>query len=179
MHRRPILSSQPPIPMTYILVETRTEQPITLTQLGDEGERVFPCLTARNAQWHYSLLAQDRHRMVCIFDAPDAESVRQAYRTAQINFHRIWAADPRSLCPNPAPDDAPRWVLEGLRRPLTEAEWQDLPQQFPKHTPAWMTAYLARDRRQMIWELAGDPPADQPWFEHCWPADRLTLSSFS
>jgi hypothetical protein len=43
-------------------------------------------------EWRYSLLSADRHRMICTFEAPDAESVRQAYRQADVGFSKVWTA---------------------------------------------------------------------------------------
>jgi hypothetical protein len=31
--------------------------------------------------------------MICEFEAPDAESVREAFRTAGIAFERVWTAN--------------------------------------------------------------------------------------
>jgi hypothetical protein len=43
--------------------------------------------------WRRSSLAMDKLRMVCEFEAPDAESVREAFRTAGIPYERAWTAD--------------------------------------------------------------------------------------
>jgi hypothetical protein len=41
--------------------------------------------------WRRSLLSADRLRMVCQYDAPDAESVRKVQREAGNGFDRVWA----------------------------------------------------------------------------------------
>ena len=38
-------------------------------------------------------VARSRRRIVCEFDAVDAETVREAYRNAGVPFARIWAAE--------------------------------------------------------------------------------------
>jgi hypothetical protein len=38
-------------------------------------------------------MATDRRRRVCVFEARDAESVRQAYRLSGVKFDRVWAAE--------------------------------------------------------------------------------------
>jgi hypothetical protein len=73
--------------MSLIKVETTTDRPITAKMLADT--RVLDCLGARNAKWHYCLLSADRDRMICTFEAPDAESVRQAYRQADVGFSKV------------------------------------------------------------------------------------------
>ena len=70
--------------MSSIKVETTTDRPITAEMLADT--RVLDCLEVRNAKWRYSLLSADRHSMICTFEAPEAESVRQAYRQADVGF---------------------------------------------------------------------------------------------
>jgi hypothetical protein len=40
-----------------------------------------------------SYLSTDRLRMVCEFEATDAESVRQSYRSAGVRFDRAWPAE--------------------------------------------------------------------------------------
>lgn len=175
--------------MTLVVVETVTEAPITLDRLGDEGERVFPCLTARDAQWQYSLLSSDRHRMICRFDAPDAESVRASYRKAKVDFSRIWAVE-EYTAPSLAPPTSQRWVLEGLRSPMTEADWTTLHQrllQWPQQEGQWLTACLTSDRSQLFCEFTAETATAVPkldalvpdLLERLWLADVLTLSSFS
>jgi hypothetical protein len=38
-------------------------------------------------------MSTDRRRVVCEFDAVDAETVREAYRMANVPFVRIWSAE--------------------------------------------------------------------------------------
>jgi hypothetical protein len=40
-----------------------------------------------------SYLSTDRRRMVCAFEAPDAEAVRTSFRSAGISFERVWDAE--------------------------------------------------------------------------------------
>ncbi len=65
--------------------------------------------------------------MICTFEAPDAESVRQAYRQADIGFSKIWTA--QVIEPEGVP---PVWkepilqVLEGsYRNGFTDEEWNE------------------------------------------------------
>jgi hypothetical protein len=111
--------------MSFIKVETTTDQPITAEMLADT--RVLDCLGARNAKWCYSLLSADRHCMICTFEAPDAESVRQAYRQADVGFSKVWTA--QVIEPEGVP---PVWnqpilkVLEGsYPNGFTDEEWNE------------------------------------------------------
>jgi hypothetical protein len=80
--------------MPHIIVEYAFERPITDEEFDAGAARLDPCLEARSARWLQSFLARDRMRRICIFEAPDAESVREAYRSAKIGFERAWVADP-------------------------------------------------------------------------------------
>jgi len=38
-------------------------------------------------------VSADRSRGLCVFEAPDAESVRIAHRSANVDFDRVWVGD--------------------------------------------------------------------------------------
>jgi len=48
------------------------------------------CFGSRRVRLAGLFLARDRKRAVLLFQAPDAESVRQAFRHTQIHFDDIW-----------------------------------------------------------------------------------------
>ena len=79
--------------MTLIIVETSWEQPISDEEFDAQAEKVTPCLDERQATWVTSYMATDRRRRVCVFEARDAEAVRQAYRLSGVKFERVWAAE--------------------------------------------------------------------------------------
>ncbi len=79
--------------MPLIIVETVFDPPISEEEFDASAERVSPCLDERHATWVTSYMALDRRRRVCVFDAPDAEAVRQAYRMSGVKFERVWAAE--------------------------------------------------------------------------------------
>ena len=55
-----------------------------------------PCLTLYNVRFVRSYGSPDRKRMICVYDAPDAESVRLANRQGGKPFDRVWTADVRN-----------------------------------------------------------------------------------
>ena len=85
----PPVSNVTPLPMNA------TGLPLAFRELPEEelGKRVDECVGARNARWMRSYLSRDRLRLVCEFEGPDAESIREAYRSANANFDRVWAAE--------------------------------------------------------------------------------------
>ena len=79
--------------MALIIIESSFDPPISEEEFDALAEQVTPCLDERDATWVTSYMATDRRRRVCVFEAKDAESVRQAYRLSGVKFDRIWAAD--------------------------------------------------------------------------------------
>ena len=79
--------------MTHLIVEQTFETPLTDDEHARIGQRLDRCLEAYGARWIRSYLSTDRRRMVCEFEAPDAEAVRSSYRSAGLAFDRVWTAE--------------------------------------------------------------------------------------
>jgi hypothetical protein len=75
------------------MVEQVFTEPLTDERYAALAKKLDPCLEVRNGAWRRSSLSSDKLRMVCEFEAPDAEAVREACRMAGIPFERVWAAD--------------------------------------------------------------------------------------
>ncbi|HYD42584.1 MAG TPA: DUF4242 domain-containing protein [Anaeromyxobacter sp.] len=56
------------------------------------ARRIDRCLELRGARWMRSYVSADGRRALCEFEAPDAESVREAFRSAGQPFDRAWVA---------------------------------------------------------------------------------------
>ncbi len=78
--------------MASIIVEYTFEEPMSDEALSAMSKRLDDCLEIRNGAWVRSSLSADRKRMICEFEAPDAESVREALRSARQTFDRVWPA---------------------------------------------------------------------------------------
>jgi hypothetical protein len=79
--------------MEHLLVEKTFATPVTDEEIKRIGQRLDPCLEAHGARWMRSYVSRDRRRMVCVFEAPDAEMVRLSHRSAGVPFDRVWSAD--------------------------------------------------------------------------------------
>jgi hypothetical protein len=79
--------------VAHLIVEQTFEVPLTDEEHGRIGERLDKCMEAYGARWMRSYLSMDRRRMVCEFEAPDAEAVRTSYRSAGVAFERVWTAE--------------------------------------------------------------------------------------
>lgn len=79
--------------MSRIIVERNFDTPQSDDEMSKVADRERPCLGIYNVQWKRSLLSTDRRRMVCEYEAADAETVRKVQREAQAAFDRVWVAD--------------------------------------------------------------------------------------
>lgn len=145
--------------MSLVVVETLTEVPITDAFLAESGERSLPCLAARDAHWQYSLLATDRCRMICIFEAPDVAAVQDAYRKAEVPFSRLWPAEkwtPEGILPQRR--EAVLKVFEGTYPGgFTDDDWHNASRQvlpcYATEGVEWIHSYVSRDRTRVVCEL--------------------------
>ena len=79
--------------MAIMVLEQSFETPISPEELNATAKRVDRCLEAHGATWVRSYLSTDRKRLICEFEAADAERVRESYRSAGVPFERCWTAD--------------------------------------------------------------------------------------
>ena len=79
--------------MALFVVEERFDPPIDAKALNPYTDALSPCLKMYDVKWVSSYVAQDGSQCVCVYDAPDAESVRRAYRAAETPFqYKVWGA---------------------------------------------------------------------------------------
>jgi hypothetical protein len=79
--------------MPHVIVEYAFDPPATDEDCDRMAQQLDPCLEAQGARWLQAFLALDRRHRICIYEAPDAEAVRSAYRMAKVGFVRAWAAE--------------------------------------------------------------------------------------
>jgi len=121
--------------------------------------RVLDCFEVRNAKWRYSLLSADRHRMICTFEAPDAESVRQAYRQADVGFSKVWMAQViEREGVTPVWNEPILKVLEGsYPNGFTDEEWNEAQRLilacYEERGIEWVRSYASLDKTRVVCEL--------------------------
>ncbi len=79
--------------MSRIMVERSFDPPFTQTDLDAVSTRIGGCLEMYGVRWIRSHFSADRRRMVCEYEAPDAQSVRDVQNAAQASFDRVWPAE--------------------------------------------------------------------------------------
>lgn len=78
--------------MAVIVVEYEFSPPITEEGLRQMSETLAPCSRMRRLRRLRTIVSQDGRRGFCEFEAPDAETVRDAYRSAGVTFLSVWPA---------------------------------------------------------------------------------------
>jgi Nickel responsive protein SCO4226-like len=79
--------------MPHIIVEYVFDPPATEEEHDRIGQQLGPCLEGRDVRYVQTFISLDRRRRVCVFEAPDAETLRTSYRSANVAFERMWAAE--------------------------------------------------------------------------------------
>jgi hypothetical protein len=73
-----------------VMVERYFEQPADIEALQKLEDDKSRCLESRNVTFVRTLLPKDRLSMFCLYNAADAESVRQAQMYAGMPFEQVW-----------------------------------------------------------------------------------------
>jgi hypothetical protein len=74
-----------------VVVERSFDAPASMDELQAREDAAAWCLEQHRVQFVRSLFSADRRRMVCLYRAPDAESVRLAQAQAGMPVDRVWA----------------------------------------------------------------------------------------
>jgi hypothetical protein len=86
--------------MEIVVVERSFEEPVDLETLVAKEAGAGWCLEMYGVEFLKSYVATDARRMICLYQAPDAEAVRTAQSTAGMPFDRVWSCslfDPNGL----------------------------------------------------------------------------------
>lgn len=78
--------------MDVIAVERSFAEPVELDALQAIEEAAAACLEAHRVRFLRTYFDSGRRRMICLYEAPDAESVRIAQTQAGMPLDRVWPA---------------------------------------------------------------------------------------
>lgn len=90
LHQRPTLTEAESA-SANVLVRRRFEQAVSVEQIQALEDASAWCLEARRVKFVRTYFSTDGRRMICLYHAPDAESVRQAQRQANMPVEDVWA----------------------------------------------------------------------------------------
>jgi hypothetical protein len=78
--------------MIRVVVERSFPDPMSDADIDAFGAREHACRAIYRVTWKRTLLSEDRKRVICEFEAPDAESVRRVQRQSETEAERVWTA---------------------------------------------------------------------------------------
>jgi len=74
-----------------VLVERSFREPVTIEAIQAIEDAGAWCLETHRVEFARTFFSADRTRMICLYHAPDAESVRLAQRQAGMPVDAVWA----------------------------------------------------------------------------------------
>jgi hypothetical protein len=74
-----------------VVVERRFDDPADLEALQQQEDEHQWCLDTYQVTFVATFFSNDKKRMLCLYRAPDAESVRNAQRQAGMPVDKVWA----------------------------------------------------------------------------------------
>jgi len=79
--------------MSTVVMERLYDAPRSGDQIDEMNKAIGPCLEVNGVQHIQTIASADRTRFICIFEAPDAQTVRRAIDSSGVTYERIWAGD--------------------------------------------------------------------------------------
>ena len=79
--------------MPRIVVERSFDTPQSDEAMKLVADQERPCLAAYQARWMRSLISADRKRLICEYEADDADTMRRIQREAGAQFDRVWVGE--------------------------------------------------------------------------------------
>src|SRR5262245_10551062 len=109
--------------MSCVVVERSFAEPVPYATLDALEKAAADCLGRLRVRARFSMCAQDGRRMICIYEAPDAEAVRASQTEASLPYDAIWPAHELGPKVRAAPDAryATIVVQRELQRPVDPA----------------------------------------------------------
>jgi len=144
--------------MAHVILQRSPQPPMTLDELPAIEAAAAECFGLHGVRHRRSHLGSDGRRIVCEFEAPDAESVRIGIGQLGVEYERVWSATihgPPDGPPTPASGPAARVVVErAFNEPVEFAELQALEVReawcLELHRVRYIQTFFSLDRRHMI-----------------------------
>jgi uncharacterized protein DUF4242 len=146
------------VAMVEVIVERSFEEPMEFAAIQAIEDRGAWCLEEHRVRFVRTYFSKDRRRMICLYEAPDADSVRIAQQKAGMPLDRVWSAT-RNPAPAgwPGPPPGPREnviVERSFDEPITPeaiaALFEKGEECLPRHQIAYLGGHIASDGRRMI-----------------------------
>lgn len=142
--------------MSMIVVERSFPEACDFAEVQAMEDAVADCLAMRKVDFQYTLFSRDERRMVCFYEAPDAEAVRYGQDKGGLPYDRIWPA--QRFAGEGHLSVQPRRVHVVAQRvfpePITLADYGDASAQaadcLMRHRGRFLDGFLAPDGRVSV-----------------------------
>jgi hypothetical protein len=164
-----------------VVVERAFPQPVAFGEIQAVEDRGAWCLEAHGVRFLRSYFSRDRRRMICLYEAPDAEAVRLAQERAGVPFEKAWTSRVVRH-PGEEPENDAVVVERTFAKPLDEAAIRDAAASgawcLDQHGCRIVWSHLSGDGRRTVCVFAG-PDAESVRqvqrqtgmpFDAAWPA---------
>lgn len=84
-------ANAPSLEAANVLVERSWDESVTLDEIQAIEDAGAICLETHKVKFVRTFFSRDRKRMICLYQAPDAEAVRTAQRMAEMPVDRVWS----------------------------------------------------------------------------------------
>lgn len=140
--------------MEWIVVERNFEDPQTLSELRAKEDAARDCLVTWRVSWKHAYLSRDGRHMACLYQAPDAEAVRQTQRGAGLPFDHVYTChrvvDEAIECPPGYSTVVAQRALPGLGLEVVQALAADPNGCNKRNRILHFGAFLSLDGTRMI-----------------------------
>jgi hypothetical protein len=92
LHEPPAAAGRRSGAASHVLVERTFDEPTPFEDVQAMEDRGAWCLDMHDVRFVRTFFSTDRRRMLCLYDAPDADSVRLANRKTGVPFDTAWTA---------------------------------------------------------------------------------------
>jgi len=75
--------------MALFICERTIDPKVSAEERQAGLQRLFPCLQAHNVRWIRTYSMPEAGRSFCVYEAADAETIREAQRSARVSFDRV------------------------------------------------------------------------------------------
>ena len=79
--------------MARVVVERQFSPALTMSDIAAMERESHWCMDTYRIKRLESFFANDGEHLICVYEAPDVESVRRANETAGLPYTRSWAAE--------------------------------------------------------------------------------------
>jgi hypothetical protein len=78
--------------LAVVVVERSFADPVAFAEIASREEAGAWCLEVNRVRFLRTYFSSDQRRMVCLYQAPDAESVRRAQKQIDMPVDEVWSA---------------------------------------------------------------------------------------